>query len=315
MYRKIFRYKKIDRLNKRYLRRGREYDVIELSWPSALKTLYEENNTAYALQYRPKLNRRGKSVVILPGLRSRAFCEKGIATSLAKAGFDSFVYILPYHMKRTPDGYKNGELFLSTNLPLSGSAFLQTIKEIRALGDFCPGKEIGLFGISLGAVIMHILMGIDDRFSAGIAISSGGNINRVLWEGFVGIAIKRLLKGRGVTDTDYIDTLKKFNEFLRDFRKDGWRRPDFPWFIIDPLTYSHLNYPRKVVMVNGICDPIIPLQSVFELSRALGNPPLILLPAGHLLMYPFYVFLLFYTRDFFKRNLLPGEKPEFNTLC
>ncbi|MCK4225425.1 hypothetical protein KAX29_00875 [candidate division WOR-3 bacterium] len=146
--------------------------------------------------------------------------------------------------------------------------------------------------------------------------SSGGNSCKTPKDySLAKLAKKGYFVGVSIIKPEKFHTKKKFNEFLRDFRKDGWRRPDFPWFIIDPLTYSHLNYPRKVVMVNGICDPVIPLQSVFELRRALGNPPLILLPAGHLLMYPFYVFLLFYTRDFFKRNLLPGEEPEFNTLC
>lgn len=303
MYRKLFKYNYPQKIYKKFLSGKSDYDILELSWSSAFKTKYEENNRSYSILYRPRCMRRNKSVIVVPGLRSTALCERGIAIFLAKNGFDCYIFMLPYHHKRTPRGYKNGELFLSTDLFLSGSALLQSIKEIRALADLCEGEKVGIIGISLGGFLTHILMGVDNRFKAGIAISSGGNLNRILWEGFVGIAIKRLLRGRGVEDRDYIKTLEKFNNFIEDAKRDIWRKPDFPWFLIDPLTYAHLNHPRNVVMFNGIIDPVIPLKAVLGLWSAIGKPKLFLLPAGHLLVYPFYLFIIFYSINFFKRNL------------
>lgn len=303
MYRKLFKYRHPQKIYRKLLGKKRDYDILELSWSSALKTKYEENNKSYAILYRPKRNRRNKSIIVVPGLRSTALCERGISIFLAKNGFDCYIFVLPYHHKRTPEGYKNGELFLSTDLFLSGSALLQSIKEIRTLADFCEGERVGIVGVSLGGFLTHILMGVDNRFKAGIAISSGGNLNRILWEGFVGIAIKRLLRKSGVTDSDYLKILERFKTFIEDAINDNWRKPDFPWFLIDPLTYAHLNQPRNIVMFNGIIDPVIPMKAVLELWDAMGKPKLFLIPAGHLLVYPFYLLIIFYSINFFKRNL------------
>lgn len=299
MYRKIFSYRKIESINRKYIERKIEYDILELSWPAEFKTPFDNNNTAYAIHYMPKLNRRNRSIILIPGLHSSANFERGVARGLAKSGFDAFVYILPYHMMRTPKGYSNGAIYLSTQFELSGGAFLQTVKETRALADITPGEEKGLFGISLGGIISHILMGIDNRFTAGVTVSSGGNINRVLWTGLIGWAIKRELKRRGATERDYINIQKRFKSFLDDVRKGNWRKPDYPWFLFDPLTYAHLNHPRNILMFNGLFDLVIPLKSILELKNALGCRNFVILPSGHLTMLPFSIYIYFYLRDFF----------------
>ncbi len=293
MFKEIFKYKKIKKTKKRLLEKKWDYDIMELLWDSPIKTKFEENNTCYSLVYRPKLRRRERSIILIPGLRSSVFYEKGMARIFAKSGFDAYIYILPYHLKRTPSGYKNGELYLSSKLELSGDAFFQSITEVMALADITPGREKGLFGISLGGILTHILMGIDDRFTGGVTVSAGGNINRILWTGLLGWVVKREVKRRGATEKDYRETLKKFDDFLRDIRKGNWREPDYPWFLIDPLTYAHLNHPRNVLMFNGLFDPIIPLKSIFELKNDIGTHFFVLLPAGHfsILLFCFYIFL------------------------
>jgi len=271
--------------NRESLKGAPDYRLQEISFQSPVKTDCPENNTAYALHHIPTRRRKGVAVLVLHGWGAReARYERGVCVRLARHGFDSCLVSLPYHMKRAPRGTSSGSYFFSTKLERSGHAFHQAIIDSRCLGDIMveEGFRLGCFGMSMGAIVLNLLMGVDERFKAGVSILGGGNINRMIWQGMMGRGIVRFLRTKGITKRDFYEVLEDYNAFLEETRRTGEiPEPKWEWYLLDPLTYAHRNNPRRVLMFNGFFDLIIPRASVIELHRALGNPELVWLPTEH----------------------------------
>lgn len=290
-----------------HIGRGSGYSIQEISFPSPMKTDIPENNTVYALHYTPEGNRKGLCVEVFHGWGAReARYEKAVCVSLARNGFDSCLVSLPYHMKRTPQGTSSGKYFFSTQLERSGHALRQAIVDARCLGDVMSrrGMTLGCFGLSMGAVVLNLLMGVDERFEVGVSILGGGNINRMIWQGLFGRSIVRFLRTKGIGKKDFHEVLDDYGGFLEEIRKTGEiPEPRWDWYWIDPLTYAHRNHPRRVLMFNALFDFIIPRTSVIELNRALGKPKLIWLPTEHFAVVLFQNMIMRQSLKFFDSHI------------
>ncbi|MFQ5906266.1 MAG: alpha/beta hydrolase family protein [bacterium] len=284
---------------------GPDYTVQEVSFQSPVKTDVMENNTVYALHYTPAARRKGLCILVLHGWAARkARYEKAVCASLARHGFDSCLLSLPYHMKRTPPGTSSGKYFFSTQLERSGHAFQQAIIDARCLGDIMieGGMTLGGFGLSMGAIILNLLMGVDERFRIGVSILGGGNVNRMIWQGAMGRNIVRFLRTKGITRHHFREVLRDYDAFLEETRRTGEiAEPRWEWYLLDPLTYAHRNSPRRLLMFNGFFDFIIPRASVVELHKALGKPKLVWLPTEHFSIAFFQGMIMNQTLDFFDR--------------
>jgi len=280
-----------------------DYAVQEISFQSPVKTDFIENNTVYALHHIPTGRRKGLCILVLHGWAARkAKYERAVCVSLARHGFDSCLLSLPYHMKRTPPGTSSGKYFFSPQLERSGHAFQQAIIDARCFGDIMSeqGMTLGCFGLSMGAIVLNLLMGVDERFRIGVSILGGGNISRMVWQGVMGRGIVRFLRTKGITKRHFYEVLQDYDAFLEETRRTGdIAEPKWEWYLLDPLTYAHRNSPRRVLMFNGFFDFIIPRASVVELHEALGKPKLIWLPTEHFSVAFFQSMIMKQSLDFF----------------
>ena len=280
--------------------------INRITFNSSFPLNYPKNDRVVVYHYQSRINSSKDAVVLLHGWKSIGLCfEKLIALSLAKRGFHAFIFILPFHFERTPINRKSGELFFTLDQERTSNAYKQAIIDLMNLADFITekGLRIGVAGSSLGAVALHTLMGVDNRFSCGVSILSGGNIHRIVWKGILGRFVVSYLKKRGITKKDYLRALKDFESFLIRIRKTGSiPEPKYHWFLLDPLTYASFNKPRKVLMINGLYDLIIPKKSVLELNRALGEPELLWLPAFHLTIYIFLPLIISIIIKYFEKE-------------
>ncbi|GAH51181.1 unnamed protein product, partial [marine sediment metagenome] len=102
---------------------------------------------------------------------------------------------------------------------------------------------------------------------------------------------------------DYLRALEEFESFLLKIRKTGSiPEPKWHWFLLDPLTYAFFNKPRKVLMINGLCDLIIPRRSVLELNRALDGLEMLWLPASHFTIYIFLPLIIAKIIQYFEKE-------------
>lgn len=265
------------------------------------------NDRVVAYHYQTSGKRSTKAIVIIHGWKSISLIfEKLSAFILAKMGFHTFLFILPFHFDRTPSNSKSGEHYFTLDQHSSSNAFKQTVVDLQNLADIIIKKGYipGIMGSSLGGVALNTLMGIDRRYVCGVSILGGGNIHRIVWEGLLGRFVVAYLKKQGITKKDYIQTLQDFNLFLKQVEKSKTiPAPKFHWFLLDPLTYAPFNHPRKVLMINGLFDMIIPRKSVLELYTALGKPEIVWLPAFHLTILIFTPLILIKIIHFFKKHL------------
>jgi pimeloyl-ACP methyl ester carboxylesterase len=289
------------------LKETRTATIQRICFDSTFPLDFANNNRVTVYHYEPKHCISNRAVIILHGWRSTTLLfEKLLAAALVRRGFHAYLFILPFHFERTPPGRRNGVLYFTLDQQHSSNAYKQTIADLRNLADLLDMQNLhlGIVGSSLGAVVLHTLTGIDSRFTCSVSILGGGNIHRIVWDGLLGRFVVKYLKRQGITTQDYRQVLIDYETYLASIDKTGKiPEPKYHWFTLDPLTYAHLNHPRKTLMINGMLDMIIPKKAVLELHKALGNPELIWLPAFHLTVFLFAPFIIEKSVRFFTKHL------------
>lgn len=296
-----------------FVEEGEQLKKSLFNFPSTVKTSYLENNTVYLYLYQPSLKMKAPCVLLIHSwLEKEGGYTEYIAHTLAKNNIVSCVMALPYHMRRAPKGTRSGSLFLTTDIEYSIQSVRQAIIDLRCSLDYLINFEevdpsrIGLVGLSLGAIIMHTLMGVDERIKAGVSILGGGNLNDIVAKGVATIPL--IIQGimKGVRYHHYKRVREDFANFLREVREEGdieRVKPAWEWFLLDPLVYAHLNHPRRVLFINGIFDFVIPMWCVRSLWNALGKPPIIWLPTSHFTARIWSSLIVKKTLKYLKENL------------
>jgi hypothetical protein len=228
-----------------------------------------------------------------------------MSRELAQSGWDAFLFHLPYHLRRTPKGRRSGEEFFSKDLIKTQQAFRQAILDARRMADILEGDgyRIGGFGLSMGAILLNLLMGVDKRFEAGVSIVGGGDLNTILRKGWMGKWVVREPRLNGERWDDH-EIRKEYKDFLSRIDGNGdIPEPSREWFLIDPLTFAHRNQPRKVLFFNALFDTIIPRSSVVKLAKRLGAPKPYWLPTEHFSILLFKPYLMKKSLEFFKETM------------
>ncbi len=278
----------------------KDYEVVKLAYNSLIETRYPRNNKVIAYVYKPSTEPK-RAVVVLHCLHEKTrLTQRVISLYLVSHNFCAINFTFPYHLERTPKGHKSGDLFLTTNPKQNFESYKQAIVDLRLLADFLESmgvKSIGITGVSLGAVVLNTLMGIDKRFSVGVPIAGGGGLHYIVIKGIKGISLKYAYIRRHNGDGKSFDQL---DAVFHSYIKKVWEThtvleppsSDEEWFLIDPLTYAKFNSPRKIFMINGAADLVIPRIGIEEFRSAVGNPPIVWLPSFHTttaLLLPFVV--------------------------
>ncbi|HLV79303.1 MAG TPA: hypothetical protein VKT32_03445, partial [Chthonomonadaceae bacterium] len=118
-------------------------------------------------------------------------------------------------------------------------------------------NRIGMVGVSLGAIVGHLAMGLDLRLTAGVAILGGGDIEALYHRSLlVKVEHPHLPRTLSARESDLLAR-------------------------IDPITYAGRNRPRHVLMIQAARDFLIPPSNALALWNALGRPPIEWLDTNH----------------------------------
>jgi dienelactone hydrolase len=186
-----------------------------------------------------------------------------IGRYLAAHGISAAVMMLPYHLLRCPLGDFPARHYLSADSRTVQQTFAQARSDVSTVVTWLISQpetdstRIGIFGISLGAIVTHLAMGTDSRINAGVAALGGGDMpylarSSILFRMNHPGHAPGLLPG----DINRLDS-------------------------VDPLTSAAANQPRHVLMIQAARDSIIPPRSATELWEALGKPPITWVDTGH----------------------------------
>ena len=135
----------------------------QLSFPSAMKTPYPENNTVHALYFRgvttPAQARRAKAaraVVVLPQWNAGPDGHVGLCRLLNRFGMSALRLTLPYHDARRPPELSRADYIVSANIGRTAQACRQAVMDARRAVAWLAKQgydRIGILGTSLGSCL------------------------------------------------------------------------------------------------------------------------------------------------------------------
>lgn len=265
-------------------KRTKDFSEYWVTFPSPVVSENENLNTVKCYYFTPvgKGLKFPAVVVLHTWGAAKVTNEKRIGQALAREGIASLVLVFPYHMDRRV----KGQVMITADVEHTVQATRQAILDIRRAGDWlCSQKDVdcarlGVAGISLGGILTHLVMGVDERFKVGVSILGGGNVAKIIWKGWITRKIKKRISRQGYT-------LPALEEKMR---------------LIDPGTFSSRNRPRKVFMINSLYDFVIPRSVVKDLWEQLGHPRILWLTADHFTPMLIRDILIGKTVQFFKQE-------------
>lgn len=240
------------------------------------------------------------AVVILHGWGVvRPTAELALANSLAKRGVASFIMTLPFHLQRTPPGVRSGQLLLTTDLSAMVLTMKQAICDIQRTVDWVRARpevhagRIGIAGVSLGALIGALFLGVDDRWAAAALALGGADLAGILWNSPLTSDIRRGLARAGHTEETVRTALAE----------------------VEPTRYLKPEHGRNTYLIGARFDQVIPVANLNRLRDAMGNPPMLWLDTGHFGPKFVYEPLMNTTADFLvsRLNGIPFNPPKFLT--
>lgn len=245
-----------------------EQTVFALRFPSAIVTSVPENNTAIVEIYEPRDARRPMPVVILLHYwgATDLDVERRFAKDLNARGMAAAVVTLPYHLQRTPPGQKSGEYAIRPDVAFLKEAITQAVFDIKRLLDWIESRpqqydvsRTALAGISLGAVVGSLTVGVDDRISAAAFLLGGADLAHLLWHSSVTIHTRNALRGLGYTEQRLRQELES----------------------VEPMRFARPQIGHSILVIGARFDEVVPTEDTEKLIRAFEAQHVLWLDSGH----------------------------------
>lgn len=252
-------------------------DVVEVStspgrtdyllrFPSANKSPWPANDTVWAHLAVPDSAKGGKgaAVLVLPVMAApNVWIETRFVDRFVADGLITMWIEMPTQFRRRPHAsMPSGQVFLARTTGQLARNFRQSVSDARrAFGVLASRPEVdagrvGLFGISLGAIVGAVTWSVDARPAAGVFVMGGAD--------FPGIAMNGSLSA---------PFTRKMGLKLEELRA--------AWVGLDPLDYRAGNAGKKVLLINVNSDTVIPRANALRLKEAFPDSRQVWLPLGH----------------------------------
>lgn len=247
-------------------RNNDKYIQYWLSFPSAVKTDIPENNTVWCRFWQPKDGaKRRPAAILLHWLGGNFDTLEIVGLRMAEHGIATLMLYMPnYGPRRPKDGPR--EKLQNKDMDAMIAGLRQAVLDVRRAGDWLAQRpdvepaRIGIVGISLGAVVGSLAVGVDDHFGRSVFLIGGGDLPGIVMNGSKETAAaKERLVGEGYT----VDQLRKM------------------WKDIDPITFASRVRPDEILMINAEADEVIPKDCTVRLVEAMGSPEVRWFKGGH----------------------------------
>ena len=262
------------------------FSVSAVRFPSPITTPDPENNTVHAEYFCPVGRTRRPAVVVLHILGADFALSRYLAARLAQCGVAAPFVKLPYYGERRPANQKK---FLSADMDRSLLSMRQGVCDVRRAAAWLAGrpevdpKQLGVTGISLGGIVASLAAAIDPTINQAALLLAGGDLARILWEMPEAAKYRDLWLKSGRTQADFKTVTAPF----------------------DPLTYAHRLVGKRLFMMAGNVDEVIPPASAKVLWEAAGRPRIQWLDCGHYSAAGFLLPAIRETVDFFAADQAP----------
>jgi dienelactone hydrolase len=243
---------------------GIDVDVFVLRYPSPVETPCPENNTVYAEYYRPRGPGPFPAVIVLDVTAGNQMLSRSMATYLAQNGIAGLFVQMAYYGPRRPPGSRLR--LLSPNVPHTLEAVRQTVLDLRRAGAWLASRpeldaaRLGIVGTSLGSFIGALTAEMEPRLGR--------------------VAV--LLGGGGLVDAYYDHPKARLAR--QAYEALGGSKEKLARLIApaDPLTCAANLKERKLLMLAGRRDDVVPPRMAEALWRASGRQRLVWYDCTHL---------------------------------
>jgi len=232
-----------------------------------------ETNTVWCEYFQSHKPGPRPAVVVLHLLANNFAMPRIIAQSLATAGVDAMMVKLPYYAERRPKDPARA-MQMHKDLDVLQRGVVQAVCDVRRAMQFLSvqngvdRERIGLCGVSLGALITALTIGVDGNVPTAVIIMGGVNLAEII------ATESRETNGMRAYLAEHKIGREKLTRMLRP---------------IEPMTYISRAKGTRVMMVNAAQDHIIPPTCTEALMQQLDRPQVQSYPANH---YTMTVYLL-----------------------
>lgn len=247
------------------LRREEGVRVSALRFPSPIVTPDPENNIVHAEYFQAQQPGRRPAVVVLHILGADFALSRYLAARLADRGVAALFVKLPYYGERRPAA--GGKRFLSADIERSMRSMRQGVCDVRRAAAWLASRpevdpaKLGVTGISLGGIVAATAAAVDPTLNRAAFLLAGGGLADILWE---------------LPEPE----ARKYKEL---WLASGRTRADLEALTapFDPLTYAGRLKGKRVLMMAGNVDEVIPPRAARALWEAAGRPPIVWFDCGH----------------------------------
>ena len=241
------------------------YTVAKVRFPSPLVTPDEANNMVHGEYFCPREDGLRPAVVVLHILGADFALSRYYAARLADRGVAALFIKLPYYGERRPVG--EGKRFLSNDIGRSTLSMRQGVCDIRRAATWLGARpevdpaRLGVSGISLGGITSALATAVDPTLGRSAMILAGGGLDQILWT----------MEDPGADRwrKEWIDSGRTFADL------SALTTP------YDPLTYADRLVGKKLLMIAGKVDEVVPASAARRLWEASGRPPIRWYDCGH----------------------------------
>ncbi|RKY32574.1 MAG: hypothetical protein DRP67_00695 [Candidatus Omnitrophota bacterium] len=225
---------------------------------------------------------KSSPVIIVPGMNTS---ENGKRKILRKLRFLKDRILIFYNIPKLTLNEKDNDFF---------NFMKRSVSEIRGIIDFSQKnykfEKVNIIGISLGGIISTIVSAVDDRIEKIILFASGGDFENITWRGLLRFVLKKDCSRKACHNLH-----KTYKKLLKYNLYDEIMELPRKCFLYDPILFAN-SIKKKVLMINGFFDTVIPFFSAMELKKRIENAEIIWYPATHLSLSIF--------SPFFKKKIL-----------
>jgi dienelactone hydrolase len=240
-----------------------EYTVSLVRFPSPIVTSDADNNTVHAEYFRPTAPGKRPAVVVLHILGADFALSRYMAARMADRGVAALFVKLPYYGERR--GKNESQRFLSADIKRSVAAMEQGVCDVRRAATWLASRpeidssRLGVTGISLGGIVSSIAASVDPNLRSAALLLAGGGLSDIMWDTPEAAKYKALWIASGRTKKDL----------------DELTAP------LDPLTFAEGLRGKRVLMMAGTTDDVIPPRATEALWEKAGKPPIRWMECGH----------------------------------
>jgi dienelactone hydrolase len=237
--------------------------VYRLKFPTALESPHKENNTVHAEYYRPSGKGPFPGVIVLDITGGDQTLSRSIATHLASKGVAGLFVQMAYYGARRPP---NSNLrFLSPNVEHTIKAVRQTVLDLRLAAAWLESrpeldaKRLGILGTSLGSFMAALAGEMEPRLGHVAVLLGGGGFVDAYWDHPQAAGVRQLYEALG-------GSKEKLKKIIAP---------------VDPLTCAANLKDRKLLILAGKRDEIVPPRMAENLWKASGEQKIVWYDCTH----------------------------------